>query len=177
MATVSTPFGGANIGNKTLGVAALGIVAIGAAVTYRLGYWGNYKVGTDQNANITIDKSKLDDQTGIEYKNIAENLYREFNKTGLTKFTVIRDMLSGLNTEELKQVVKDFGARNSTVVFTGLAMGDKMNLFTWMEKDIDSQQNLDALKTIFLPTKLWSAPSYGTGETQGKRGTTKLPKR
>jgi hypothetical protein len=134
------------------GLAVLGI----GFYTYRLGFWGNYNKGTDANQNAPVDTSKLKDKTKILYKNIAENLYREFNKTGITRFSNIYPMISKLNPEELKQVVKEFGTRASTVPFTNFALsGEKMNLFTWIEKDIVSTDNLNTLKKLFAPTKLW----------------------
>lgn len=152
-----------------MAAAAVGAVIISGIITYRLGMWGNFNKGTDQNAAIKVDDSKLEDQTKIKYKNIADNLYREMNKTGWTLFSNLYAMLVGLNDEELKQVVKEFGTRASTVPFTNFALsGEKFNLFTWFEREIQSTDNLNRMKVLFSKTNLWSNANMPTGEGRAK---------
>jgi hypothetical protein len=164
MANLKSTFGNTSLSDKATAAAAVGILIIGGIVTYRLGIWGNYNKGTDQNASIPVDETKLEDQTKIKYKNIADSLYQEMNKTGWTLFSSLYPMVEMLNTEELKQVVKDFGTRASTVPFTNFALsGEKYNLFTWFEREIQSTDNLNKMKVLFSTTNLWSLPNYGTG--------------
>jgi hypothetical protein len=164
MASINTPYGGGSLSDKMLGITMLGAVGLGALITYRLGYWGNFNKGTDQNANIKVDESKLADPSKVKYKNIADGLYQEMNKTGWTLFSKLYPMVSELNTEELKQVVKEFGTRASTVPFTNFALsGERYNLFTWFERDIQSSDNLNKMKLLFNKTDLWSSTSFGTG--------------
>jgi hypothetical protein len=169
MANLKSTFGNTSLSDKATAAAAVGILIIGGVVTYRLGMWGNYNKGTDQNASIPVDETKLDDQTKIKYKNIADNLYREMNKTGWTLFSNLYAMLVGLNDDELKQVVKDFGTRASTVPFTNFALsGEKYNLFTWFEREIQSTDNLNRMKVLFSKTNLWSNANLPTGEGRAK---------
>lgn len=169
MANLRSTFGNTSLSDKAMAAAAVGAVFIGGIVTYRLGLWGNFNKGTDQNAAIPVDETKLDDQTKIKYKNIADNLYREMNKTGWTLFSNLYPMVNGLNAEELKQVVKEFGTRASTVPFTNFALtGEKFNLFTWFEREIQSTDNLNRMKVLFSKTKLWSEANLPTGEGRAK---------
>lgn len=158
MANLRSTFGNTSLSDKAMAAAAVGAVFIGGIVTYRLGLWGNFNKGTDQNAGISVDETKLNDPTKIKYKNIADSLYREMNKTGWTSFNKLYAMLKNLNVEELKQVVKEFGTRASTVPFTNFALsGEKYNLFIWLEKDIYSKENLNKMKSLFDDTNLWSS--------------------
>jgi hypothetical protein len=86
------------------------------------------------------------------------------NKTGWTKFSNLYPMLQSLNDDELKQVVKEFGTRASTVPFTNFALsGEKYNLFTWFEREIYSSDNLKKMKRLFEGTNIWSASSDTSG--------------
>ena len=59
MASINTPYGGGSLSDKMLGITMLGAVGLGALITYRLGYWGNFNKGTDQNKNIKVDSEEL----------------------------------------------------------------------------------------------------------------------
>lgn len=169
MANLRSKFGNTSLSDKAMAAAAVGAVFIGAIVTYRLGLWGNFNKGTDQNAAIPVDETKLNDPTKIKYKNIADNLYREMNKTGWTLFSNLYSMLVGLNDDELKQVVKEFGTRASTVPFTNFALSsERFNLFTWFEREIQSTDNLNKMKVLFSKTNLWSNPNMPSGEGRTK---------
>jgi hypothetical protein len=164
MASLKSTFANTSLSDKATAAAAVGVVILGGIVTYRLGIWGNYNKGTDQNAGVSVKESNLSDKSKIKYKNIADSLYQEMNKTGWTKFSNLYPMLQSLNDDELKQVVKEFGTRASTVPFTNFALsGEKYNLFTWFEREIYSSDNLKKMKRLFEGTNLWSASSDTSG--------------
>ena len=134
----------------------IGGAGIALLAAYKFGLIGDIRKGTDQNADININKNKLSDPSGIRYKNIASNLYREFDKIGITSGAAIISELQGLNTEELKAVAKAFGTRCSSVSSLGftVCIGEKKNLFQWIESDLSSN-SINKLKSIFSPTNLW----------------------
>lgn len=141
--------------NKTyiyLGAGAIGLGLVG----YKLGWWGEAYKGSDQNAAIDVSASKLK-HSRVFYKNVADLLYRQFNKIGITFGGDIIALLSNLNSEELKQVVKDFGTRASTISVAGFSIvtGPKKNLFEWIEESHFTSTNLAALHNIFKSTDLW----------------------
>jgi len=134
----------------------IGGAGIALFAAYKFGLIGDIRKGTDQNADININKNKWSDPSGVKYRNIASNLYREFDKIGITSGAAIISELKGLNAEELKTVVKAFGTRCSSISSFGftVCIGEKKNLFQWIESDL-STNNINKLKTIFSPTNLW----------------------
>ena len=140
--------------------ALVGVAALTLGVTYKLGLWGEQNKGEDKNAGgVIIDTSKLPGQPA-KYKNIADNLYSEFNSLQVTQSSKLFKMLEGLNDNELKQVYKDFGRRCSTVNALGsnICLGEKRNLFQWFEADIDDgiTGNLNKMRQRWKNTGLWS---------------------
>lgn len=141
--------------NKTYIYLGAGAVTLGI-VGYKLGWWGKAYQGSDQNALVDVNTSKLKHSRTF-YKNVADLLYRQFNKIGITFGGDIIALAANLNTEELKQIVKDFGTRASTVSVAGFTIvtGPKKNLFEWIEESHFSDSNLAKLHAIFKPTDLW----------------------
>jgi len=141
--------------NKTyiyLGAGALGLGLVG----YKLGWWGKAYQGSDQNANVSVNSSKLK-HSAIFYKNVAQLLYQQFNKLGITFGGDIIALAANLNSDELKQIVKEFGTKASTISVAGMTIvtGPKKNLFEWIESSHFSDSNLAKLHALFKPTDLW----------------------
>ena len=127
------------------------ILGGGALITYKLGLWGEAYKGSDANLGAPVNRSKVR-YSDIRLKNVAELLYQEFNKIGVTSGNVIYDF----NSEELKIVVKNFGTRCSTAGAGGVnvCIGDKKNLFQWIQSDL-SDKNIARLKQLFASTGLY----------------------
>jgi hypothetical protein len=112
-----------------------------------------------------IDVEKLP-KDNIFYKNIANSLYQILNNdmfaidfglfTKYTQFPKIVNLLNGLNAEELKQVVVEYGTRPRSFLFE---FGTAGSLFDWFERMLTISQ-LDILSKIFDKSKLWRTPKF-----------------
>lgn len=133
----------------------IGAGAIALLAAYKFGLFGKSYQGSDQNLSVPVKSQNLTHPRAF-YQNLADLLYREFNKIGITFGSAIIKGLATLNKDELIQVVKDFGTRASTISAGGftVAVGAKKNLFEWIESDL-SEGNINKLHTIFKPTGLW----------------------
>lgn len=154
-----------------------GIKDIGIGIAAVLGGWAVYNFfkkkelattpGTDefqeeQVKRIAVDSKKLSSDS-FKYKSIADQLYNELSKRipVANVFTynsnTLFSMVSGLNTDELKQVVKDFGVR-SLKMLNLINLSDGGTLFEWFD-NILTKEHLQRMREIFKPTGLWQDPA------------------
>jgi hypothetical protein len=96
------------------------------------------------NDSIVInDKSLL--QNKAYYKGVAEATYTAMSGLGTDEETVFA-VIKGLNSEELKQVFKDFGVRSSWLIFNG-------NLAKWYKDELSSSDYSD-MRVLWANTNL-----------------------
>lgn len=160
-----------------------GIKDIGIGIAAILGGWAVFNFfkkkeltntpGTDefqeeQVKRIPVDTKKLVNDS-FKYKSIADQLYNELSKripvanlftyNSSTLFSIV----TGLNTEELKQVVKDFGVR-SLKIFNLISLPDGGTLFEWFD-NILTKDHLERMREIFKSTGLWQDPAQKANNT------------
>ncbi len=104
---------------------------------------------------VKVDKNKLPKHTSA-YLTIADMQFEAMNAWG-TDEDKLFDSLNGLNTEELKQVAKDFGVRSSTIqalpsIWTPISK--KRNIFEWYTEEL-SGNALGRMKEVWKNTTLW----------------------
>lgn len=117
------------------------------------------------NLRVEIKKEEIP-LNPIAYKTIADAIYSACVDAAApisftfrsTTFAKIVEQLKGLKTEELKQVVVEFGTRPNILVF-GIEYGGGGSIFDWFVKLFNSDQ-LNALQIIFASTKLWKMPQF-----------------
>ncbi|KAB2913932.1 MAG: hypothetical protein F9K23_15805 [Bacteroidetes bacterium] len=119
--------------------------------------------GTDANQEVNLKAIAVDTkqltQDPFQYKNIADQIYNEVSKrTYILVFYTYNSqklfgLLEGLNTDELKQVAKDFGVRAWRFLDV-INMPDAGTIFEWFEMVL-TKEHLARMKQIWLPTGLW----------------------
>jgi len=90
----------------------------------------------------------------VTYQRIANDSWQNMNTFGAPEEPLF-DYLKGLNTEDLKQVYKEFGLREpeyNTGVFTipgSVFNYDKSDLITWYQSEL-GKSNLDRVTCFFV---------------------------
>lgn len=108
--------------------------------------------------NISVNAKNIT-KDSFYYKNIAEQCYNELSKRILLTniFTynsqTLFGYLQGLNSDELKLVMKEFGVR-SLKLFNLIDMPDGGTLLEWFD-NILTQEHLDKMRKLWADTGLW----------------------
>lgn len=135
----------------------------------RLGQGGvSYKNEVELNKAIdnlskSVDKTKLL-KDNVYYKNVAQSAYQIMNNemfaidfgvlTKYTSFPKFINLFIGLNADELKQVVVEFGTRPRSFLFEFGAAG---SIFDWIERMFSISQ-IEQLAQVFAPSNVWRTP-------------------
>ena len=106
--------------------------------------------------DVKVTTSKLQYLPTV-YKRIAQQQYDAMNLPGTDEDTLF-DTLKGLNTEDLKQVYKDYGRRSPRTNLTGSEwldeFGSPSDLITWYREELD-QEELKKMQAIWAGTQLF----------------------
>ncbi len=112
--------------------------------------------------DIPVNTSKLSSNTLI-YRTAADKLYTELSNhvlvVDLYDFGNIRNAIRGFNTDELKQVVKEFGMRPAKL-FNLFEAGQAGSFFEWCDAILDKTER-EAIREIFVFTGLDKLPEQG----------------
>ena len=110
---------------------------------------------------IAVDSKKLT-RDGYYYKTIADRLENELSRRIplLDIYTYdsqkVFSAVDGLNADEQKQLLKEFGVR-SLKVFNLVKLSDGGTLFEWFD-NILSEKDLQRMRAVFAPIGLWQKP-------------------
>jgi hypothetical protein len=162
---------GAWLRNAAIGIGVGGALYVGISAFFK----GSGKKATEEQqkksdetlARLPVKTYALTKDTAV-YRMIADSIYRHLddeNHGGIFnsfKYDEIKKLLTGLNPEELRQVVKEFGYRSATVFFT-IKSGERAHLFTWFEGVLDKDQQVE-MRRMFQKSGMW-----GNGLTNSQK--------
>lgn len=150
-----------------------GFKNIGIGISMLLAGWGIHRFlkkkqnedtpGTDEFQEAGVKKIKVEEKQltrdSFYYKNVADQLENELSRRvplvnyyGYSSEKVF-STVQGLNTDELKQVIKEFGVR-SLKLFNLVKMSDGGTLLEWFD-NILNEKDLARMRQVFAGTGLW----------------------
>lgn len=122
----------------------------------------NEKITETTIKEIKVNTSRLGSNP-VVYRTAAETLYGELISHVLIidtySFDKIRDTLDGFNTDELKQIVKDFGTRPAKL-FELVEVGSGGSFFEWCDAILNKKER-ETIREIFVFTGLDKLPQEG----------------
>ncbi|HEY1046511.1 MAG TPA: hypothetical protein VGF79_08730 [Bacteroidia bacterium] len=112
--------------------------------------------------DIKVDSSRLNSNT-IVYRTAAETLYGELASHVLVidtySFEKMRSVLRTFNSDELRQVVKEFGTRPAKL-FELIEVGAGGSFFEWCDAILNKEER-ETIRQIFVFTGLDKLPTEG----------------
>lgn len=112
--------------------------------------------------DIKVNPSKLNSNSLI-YRTAADKLYTELSNhvlvVDLYSFDNIRNAVAGFNTDELKQVIKEFGLRPAKL-FNLFEAGQAGSFFEWCDAILNKEER-ETIRELFVFTGLDKLPQEG----------------